>query len=214
VLRQLAGSNSYSNEALPAIILSVMIYAVIVAGCWLFFVVIWLLNSTKAKRDVTRRGSGWTALAIRVIAVGAVLLVLRIPVVRNLLQSSRTWFSFSRPIVGIIGSALCVIGVALAVWARVCLATNWSPRPAVKVDHALVTSGPYRLIRHPIYTGMLLALLGTGLDAGIIGLAVFVCAAAVLVRRIPIEEGLMMQLFKEQYSEYIRHTKALLPFLL
>jgi protein-S-isoprenylcysteine O-methyltransferase Ste14 len=191
-----------------------MTYALIVAGCWLVFIVVWLLNATKAKRDVARQGSWWTALAIRVIVAGAVLLVLRVPGVRNLLQSSRASFSFSRPMVGIIGSALCVIGVALAVWARVCLATNWSPRPAVKVDHALVTSGPYRLIRHPIYTGMLLALLGTGLDAGIIGLAVIVCAAAVLIRRIPIEERLMIQLFREQYSQYIRRTKALVPFLL
>jgi protein-S-isoprenylcysteine O-methyltransferase Ste14 len=191
-----------------------MIYAVIVAGCWLVFIIFWLSNAARAKRDVTRHGSSWTAFAIRVIFAGAVLLVLRVPGVRNLLQSSRASFSFSRPMVGIIGSALCVIGVALAVWARVCLATNWSPRPAVKVDHALVTSGPYRLIRHPIYTGMLLALLGTGLDAGIIGLAVFVCAAAVLIRRIPIEERLMMQLFKDQYSQYTRHTKALVPFLL
>ena len=83
----------------------------------------------------------------------------------------------------------------------------------MKADHVLITSGPYRLVRHPIYTGMLLAALGTAIDAGIIGLVIVVGAAVALIRRIPIEEKFMMGLFKEQYSLYKRRTKALIPFI-
>ena len=190
-----------------------MVYAVVTVASWLFFLIFWLVNAPKAKKDTTRQGSWLTAIAIRVVIVVAVILLLRVPGGRHLLQESRALFSYSNPTFGIGGAALCVVGVTTAVWARACLGANWSPRPSLKAGHVLITSGPYHVIRHPIYTGMLLATLGTAIDAGIIGLVIFVGAAVALIRRIPIEEKLMMELFQEQYSLYKRRTKALIPFV-
>ncbi len=191
-----------------------MVYAIVVAACWVTFLVYWLVASTKAKSDAAQPRSWWTAFAIRVIVVLVAIPLLRLPAARSVLQSSRAVFSFSNPTVGIISSALSVLGVAIAVWARTCLGANWSPRPSVKVDHELVTSGPYQFVRHPIYAGMLLALLGTTLDAGAIGLVIFVCVAVVLGRRIAVEERLMLRTFPEQYPLYRNHTKALIPYVL
>ena len=204
---------SVLGESLDNYYTSLMVYAIIVAACWLIFIVFWLINFTRTKRDAARSGSVMAAVAMRVVLVLAVVLLVRVPSLRHLLQTSRMWFSFSNQAVGILGSALCVLGVTIAVWARACLGTNWSPRPSVKIDHELVTSGPYHLIRHPIYSGMLLALFGTALDAGVMGLVIFFGATLVLLRRIAIEEGLMMQIFQDRYAVYRRHTKALLPFI-
>jgi protein-S-isoprenylcysteine O-methyltransferase Ste14 len=190
-----------------------MIYAVITVASWVLFIIFWLVNAPKTKKDVARQGSWLTALAIRIVIVIAVILLIRVPAGRQLLQRSRVLFSYSMPTFGIVGTALCVVGVAIAVWARACLGANWSPRPSLKTDHVLITSGPYHLIRHPIYAGILLAALGTAIDAGIIGLLIFVVVAFVLIRRIPAEEKLMMGLFQEQYSSYKLHTKALIPFV-
>jgi protein-S-isoprenylcysteine O-methyltransferase Ste14 len=190
-----------------------MVFAVITAASWLVFIVFWLVNAPKSKKDELRRGSWLTALAIRVAIVVAVILLIRLPAGRRLLQASRALFSFSNFTFGIAGAILCVVGVTTAVWARAWLGSNWSPQPSVKAAHVLVTSGPYHLIRHPIYTGMPLAALGTAIDAGIIGLVIFVVIAVFLIRRIPIEEKLMMEVFQEQYSEYKRRTKALIPFV-
>ena len=190
-----------------------MIYAILTVASWFLFIVFWVVNALKAKKDTIRQGSWLPGLVVRVAIVAAVVFLVRVPGGRHLLQESRALFSYSSPTFGIAGATLCVIGVATAVWARACLGTNWSSRPSVKADHALITSGPYHLIRHPIYTGILLAALGTAIDAGIIGLVIFLGVAVVLIRRIPVEEKLMMGLFEEQYSLYKRRTKALIPFI-
>jgi protein-S-isoprenylcysteine O-methyltransferase Ste14 len=199
--------------SLPLEYACLMIYAIIAAASWLLFIAFWLVNAPKAKKDTTRQGSLVAAVALRVVIIAAAIVLLRVPGGRQLLQRSRAMFSYSNPPFGIAGASLCVVGVVTSVWARACLGANWSSRPALKADHVLVTSGPYRLIRHPIYAGMLLSALGTAIDAGIIGLVIFVVIAAALVRRIQVEEKLMMGLFQEQYALYKRRTKALIPFI-
>ena len=82
-----------------------------------------------------------------------------------------------------------------------------------KEGHDLVTGGPYRYIRHPIYTGMLLAIFGSALVAGLVWPAVSVGMAIYCVSRARTEEGLIMQAFPEQYTQYKRRTKAFIPFV-
>jgi protein-S-isoprenylcysteine O-methyltransferase Ste14 len=110
--------------------------------------------------------------------------------------------------------ALIVAGLAWTVWARKTLGGNWSGRVTVKSGHELVRSGPYRWIRHPIYTGGLLALLGSalasGVVAGFVGFAVAICA---LVYKLRIEERWMLGQFGESYRDYRRVSWALVPFI-
>jgi protein-S-isoprenylcysteine O-methyltransferase Ste14 len=112
------------------------------------------------------------------------------------------------------GIALTYIGVALAIWARTILGSNWSARVGVKEGHELVHSGPYAYVRHPIYTGLFLAILGTTLEIGewrgIAALAIITVAHSLKARR---EEQAMIGEFGEKYQQYRKHTGFLFPGL-
>lgn len=112
-----------------------------------------------------------------------------------------------------IAVALVGIGIAFAIWARVMLGGNWSGAVTLKEGHELVVRGPYRTIRHPIYTGMLLAVLGTGLAAGrLYGAMALVIALLAIVRKLRLEEHFMTREFGERYAAYKQSSWALLPF--
>jgi len=113
------------------------------------------------------------------------------------------------------GAALTVAGLFFAIWARVTLGDNWSGRATVKANHELVVKGPYTLARHPIYTGLLSAALGTGIAEGawrcLPGFALIVVTIALKMGQ---EEKLMTETFPEQYPRYRRQVKALIPGIL
>jgi protein-S-isoprenylcysteine O-methyltransferase Ste14 len=113
------------------------------------------------------------------------------------------------------GVALVAAGLAFAVWARVVLGRNWSGVVTVKQDHELIRRGPYAIVRHPIYTGLLAGFAGSALALGqwrgVIAL-VIVCVA--LWRKLRLEECWMAEIFGEYYAQYRREVAALVPFLL
>lgn len=113
------------------------------------------------------------------------------------------------------GLALTSLGAAFAIWARSTLGGNWSATVTVKENHSFVHQGPYRLVRHPIYAGGLLAMLGTAVVYGEVGCFVAVVLAFVgwwLKARI--EEEFMTQQFGEDYRRYQKDVKQLIPFVL
>ena len=115
----------------------------------------------------------------------------------------------------IAGAALTIAGCAFAIWARVTLGSNWSGRAVVKEDHELIERGPYALARHPIYSGLLLALAGTALALGHVGAVIgVVVIAAVFAVKMRHEERLMMETFPEAYPNYRRRVKAVIPGIL
>lgn len=114
-----------------------------------------------------------------------------------------------------IAVALVIVGLALCIWARRILGSNWSGSVTLKEGHELVQSGPYRWIRHPIYTGILLMILGTGLASGRVhGLLAFPIALTALWLKSRVEERWMGQEFQERYGAYRQRSWALIPFLL
>ena len=114
----------------------------------------------------------------------------------------------------IIGVVLVAAGLGFAVWARLHLAGNWSGTVTLKQDHELVRSGPYALVRHPIYTGILLATVGAVVanDRWSAVLALALMAAAFL-RKIATEERFMADAFGPAYTDYSRATARLVPYL-
>jgi protein-S-isoprenylcysteine O-methyltransferase len=116
-------------------------------------------------------------------------------------------------ILGWTGALLTAIGISFAIWARVNLGRNWSSRPAMKEQHELVTTGPYAYVRHPIYTGILLAALGTAIMSSIFGIGMLIFISIFFALRINKEEKMMLELFPKRYPEYQKHTKRLLPFV-
>lgn len=112
----------------------------------------------------------------------------------------------------LVGAAVTVAGVAFAIWARLSIGRNWSGVVTVKEEHELIRRGPYAWIRHPIYTGLIAAMIGTALviDRWACVLATFILATS-FVFKSRIEEQFMRRTFGPDYEEYCGHTGAFLP---
>ncbi|GGA59755.1 protein-S-isoprenylcysteine methyltransferase [Edaphobacter acidisoli] len=113
-----------------------------------------------------------------------------------------------------IGAAVTVAGLLFAVWARVHLGSNWSRLVTIKQGHELITTGPYALVRHPIYTGILTGFLGTAIALSEVrGFVAFVLVFAVLWAKFRMEEQWMRSQFGGTYAAYAQKTAALVPYL-
>ena len=107
---------------------------------------------------------------------------------------------------------MTILGLLFAVWARLILGSNWSGTVTIKTDHQLIRRGPYRWIRHPIYTGMLAALLATAMIQGLLsGMVGFLFVLLALYRKARREESFLSQEFGEGFSEHRQHTGMFLP---
>nr|WP_199041969.1 isoprenylcysteine carboxylmethyltransferase family protein [Dyella sp. ASV24] len=115
----------------------------------------------------------------------------------------------------LLGALLAWAGVAFACWARYVLGRNWSSVVQVKQDHELIQRGPYRFVRHPIYTGLLLAFFGTGMAIGEWrGLIGVVIVGVSFWFKLRLEERWMQDNFGAAYEQYMQRTKALIPGVL
>jgi protein-S-isoprenylcysteine O-methyltransferase Ste14 len=111
-----------------------------------------------------------------------------------------------------IGIIFAVAGLGIAVWARIHLGKYWSGRVTIKVDHRVIQTGPYAWVRHPIYTGLLLALLGTLITVGTLSCLVgFVTIFISVLCKLALEEKWLRAQFGEEYEDYRRRVKALVP---
>ncbi len=117
-------------------------------------------------------------------------------------------------VVRLIGVVLFAAGLGLAVWARIYLGRNWGMPMTRKDEPELVTSGPYRFVRHPIYSGLLLGILGSALATSVYWLIGLVVVGAYFIYSAKVEEGLMTENFPAQYPGYKAKTKMLIPFVL
>jgi protein-S-isoprenylcysteine O-methyltransferase Ste14 len=117
------------------------------------------------------------------------------------------------PTVSIVGIVLCVAGNAILISARHTLGKNWSQTVAAKIDHELITSGPYHYVRHPMYTGGLIATIGSAITAGGVFVFLLVLLAPLFIWRTGAEDKLMTAQFPDEYPEYMKRTKKLIPFV-
>jgi protein-S-isoprenylcysteine O-methyltransferase Ste14 len=105
-------------------------------------------------------------------------------------------------------------GVAFAIWARLHIGRNWSGTVTIKADHKLIRTGPYAIVRHPIYSGFLTAVLGTAIAIGEVrGLFAFVAAFIGVKLKAGLEEEFMTEQFGDEYVQYQREVKAFIPFV-
>ena len=180
----------------------------LIAAIWVIWFVFWRFAARAAKR-VEQQESIGSRLAYLV----PMLIVIALVMWRNWpgwlgAQLNGGWSEYW------MGVAMLVLGLFLAVWARKTLGDNWSGRVSVKSGHELVRSGPYRWIRHPIYTGVLLGLLGTAFASGkLSGYLGALLALGALVHKLRIEERWMLTHFGDSYRDYRRASSALVPFL-
>jgi len=182
-----------------------------IEAAWIVFCAYWFIMAFNVKRTAKRQSLSSRGFHIAVAVLAYWLLFTdRLawgPLVWRFVRDSQTW--------ALAGAVVTWAGVALAIWARTILGGNWSATVTVKEDHALVRSGPYATVRHPIYSGLLLAGLGTALAIGEVHSLLAVAIGIVGFRvKSKLEERFMIEQFGQQYEEYRRHSWALVPFVL
>ncbi|HEY1823188.1 MAG TPA: isoprenylcysteine carboxylmethyltransferase family protein [Trebonia sp.] len=169
---------------------------------WIVFWIYWLASASTSKQSVR---SGWRTRLIGVSAVGVFLIA---GVIRD------GSLAVHSVVLEVIGTLLFACGIGLAVWARLHLGRNWGMPMSQRAEPELVTSGPYRFVRHPIYSGLLTALLGTALVDNLLGLVVVAVLVAYFYYCGTVEEKNLAVTFPTAYPEYRSRTKMLIPFLL
>jgi protein-S-isoprenylcysteine O-methyltransferase Ste14 len=176
---------------------------------WMVIGLVWLVGATRGKRTTRRENAfqrlthvAGTAVAILLITQPCHFWSLDVRVLPQTLPGDG------------IGFVLSLAGIGFAIWARVLLGTNWSGMVTVKEGHELMRSGPYAIVRHPIYTGALVGMAGTAIVWGEVRcfLAVAI-AAATFWRKLQVEEIFLTEVFGEQYRRYRREVRALVPWL-
>jgi protein-S-isoprenylcysteine O-methyltransferase Ste14 len=177
----------------------------VIYGLWVLFWVVWLIAARTAKRAAQSRMGQFMGLRIGVFVI--LVLVGRSGVFKG------HHAIVSNPILQGVGVVLFVIGLALALWARAYLGRNWGTPMSEKLDAELVTTGPYRYIRNPIYSGLILAAIGTTLAVSWYWLVAVVCMGAYFIYSATVEERIMARLFPNEYPAYKRSTKMLIPFV-
>jgi protein-S-isoprenylcysteine O-methyltransferase Ste14 len=187
------------------------VYRFLFPVIWLSWAACWWAVSRSVKATA-RRESIASCLSHIVPLVLAVILIWQpgvpIPLLDQRLMPLAAWPFWT-------GTALTLAGLLFTVWARVHLGRNWSGFVTLKEGHELVTSGPYRFVRHPIYTGLLLAFIGSALARGDWrGVVAVLLAFWALWRKLKIEEQWMQEHFRERYEGYTRRAAALIPFIL
>ena len=184
---------------------------IIISACWGVFIVVWLLAAIFTKRTVYHESGARRLRYLIPIVFGWFL------VFRGYRLGPRFNIHLIPQTDAILGAAaiLCLCGLGFCLWARAVLGRNWSGTVTLKENHELIVRGPYRLVRHPIYTGLLAMLIATALAqghiAGMIGL-VFVFVSFWI--KLSSEEELMVNQFPDQYPAYRERVKRIIPFIL
>lgn len=177
---------------------------------WTAWFIVWLLWAFQSKRTYQRESLG-SRMSYTIFVWAAMYLMF---FAKNLGSEWQSEIFTYRPWAGWMGVATTVLGFTFTLWARFTLGRNWSGTVTIKVAHELVRTGPYHYVRHPIYTGMIVAMAGTALARdqwkGIA--AVILLWLAFSIKRLK-EEQFMRQTFGVQYDDYARTTGAIIPFL-
>jgi protein-S-isoprenylcysteine O-methyltransferase Ste14 len=185
-------------------------YRHLIAALWLAWALYWLVGAFNTKVTQRRETLGSRLAYVLPLIVAAVLLGWRhLP--WGPLLAMRLWpRSLALYWTGV---ALLTAGLLFAVWARVHLGRNWSGSVTVKEGHELIRTGPYGLTRHPIYSGLLLAVIGTAVTSGTVRAWVGVVIIAVaFVVKARAEERFMRETFPGEYERYREEVPALVPF--
>jgi protein-S-isoprenylcysteine O-methyltransferase Ste14 len=184
-----------------------------ISTAWGVFWVLWLLAAFTNKRTLQRQTSGSRSLHLVLLLIGVIFIFDFWNFFNHgwlnaqLVPATPFWVLF--------GAAVTITGILFCFWARAILGKNWSGTVTIKQDHELILRGPYAFVRHPIYTGLLMGMLGTAFVYGFAR-----CFVGVLVLGLAFwlksqtEEQFMVQQFGEQYLRYRQEVRALIPYIL
>jgi protein-S-isoprenylcysteine O-methyltransferase Ste14 len=186
-------------------------FGALITGLWLIFLAYWFVAALRVKRSVSGTSSRG-AIFRAAIAIGIVLLI-QVSFRELFWRHVPLAATYVSPIAASAGVALCGLGIAIAIWGRTYLGQNWGMPMSLREGHELVTTGPYAFVRHPIYTGILLAVVGTTLVRGYPSIVLLAAVFAFFAYAATVEERNLMKQFPNEYPAYVKRTKMLIPFL-
>lgn len=185
-------------------------FLILAALAWAVFWVYWFISAWMTRSPVKRHQSQFSRVLVLIAIVWCFWAVYFPQFATGLVQKVIP----DDMAIGVIGMIITLLGLVFAIWARVHLGKYWSSMPAIRVDHKLIRTGPYSLVRHPIYTGILFAIAGTAIIIGEpLGLIVFFLILTVYLWKIRVEEKYLQDEFGEAYAQYKNEVPALIPFL-
>lgn len=190
------------------------IYGWLISAAWLILVAYWALMGGRATRSIGSRWIWWREIAVRLGFFALVLPTLYVAVVGHASPNLRQYTFNTSVLMGCIGLLLCTLGVGLVILARSYLSRTWGVTLSGKEIRELVTTGPYAFVRHPIYGGMLLAMLGSAIGQSIFWLFPLAVYGPNFIHSARREERLLSEQFPERYPAYMLRTRMLLPFVL
>ena len=171
---------------------------------WAAFWIYWLVAAFSMKRGHVP----WSReLRVRAVIVVLAILLLRVGAFRGGGLNSNPWRAG-------LGISLFALGLGFAIWARLAIGRNWGTPMSKKDEPELVTSGPYQLVRHPIYSGILFAGVGTAVALSWMWLIAMLLAGIYFIYSAIVEERYLTEQFPDTYPTYRRSTKMLVPFIL
>jgi protein-S-isoprenylcysteine O-methyltransferase Ste14 len=170
---------------------------------WAAFWVYWLVAAFSTKRG---RVPWSRELRIRAAILVLVIVLIRVGAFRGHGLNSDPWRAG-------VGLALFAAGLAFAIWARIHIGRNWGTPMSRKDEPELVISGPYRRVRHPIYTGILVASIGTAVALSWAWLIAVALAAVYFTYSAIVEERYLTEQFPDAYPLYRSSTKMIVPFV-
>jgi protein-S-isoprenylcysteine O-methyltransferase Ste14 len=176
----------------------------LIYGLWVLLVIYLTVTAFGVKRDTQPHLGQSFALLFALLAAFA------LPHVPFLHFVNLAPVGFALDLLGLI---LCLAGMVVLIWGRQSLGRNWSQTVAAKTDPVLVTSGPYRFVRHPMYAGGLLAAIGSALVVGGPFIFLLLLLGGIFLSRVGAEDRLMERQFPHEFPAYERRTKALIPFI-
>ena len=184
------------------------LYEYLFPAMWLAYILYWrvMAENVKANQRMEPAGPRLLRLALMLCALALLTFpVLPFPWLNQRFRPPGPWGFW-------VGAVVTAAGLLFSVWGRRYLGTNWSRSVTLKQDHELITSGPYSVVRHPIYTGLLAALLGSAIAVGQWrGLLAVALVFIALWRKLRLEEEWMRAQFGDAYETYSRRVAALVP---
>jgi protein-S-isoprenylcysteine O-methyltransferase Ste14 len=190
------------------------LYGWLIFALWLILVAYWSLSTGTVMRRAGARWIWWREIPIRLGFFAVVVLAARVAISNHMLPNANLHAFNSSLRLGLIGFVCSVLGVGLAILARAYLGRNWGAPTSNRQNAELVTTGPYRLVRHPLYSGLLVAILGSAIGQSVFWLLPLIVYGPYFVRGARREEELLLEQFPDRYRAYMKRTKMLLPFVL
>jgi protein-S-isoprenylcysteine O-methyltransferase Ste14 len=179
---------------------AVMIFGWLISACWATLVGYWCISGLAAVRSAGIKWIWWREITLRLGFYSVLMLALQI----------RGFFTAS-PLLALPGFLLTAAGVTLAIAARLSLGSEWV---ASATSSQLVTNGPYALVRHPLYGGLLLAMLGSALGQSVLWVLPLLMYWRGFVSSAQREEQLLLEQYSDRYRDYMRRTKMFVPFVI